>query len=406
MDFDIPAQRLVPGRSCYGVVTDEPEQTEANAILVAARIGPGDYRRVRRAIGVIVEEGGPSSHVSVVCRTIGVPLLRVDNATQLLRPGDRIFLDCDHGHVLSASARHDPTGIRDADPELAARLRELRLQLSILEPRHIDEANALLPDNIEQHFLRGEFLWTYLGENPYDYVERHGREATAERIANELRDYADRLAPGQLLSMRSIDVRSDEFLHLREGAIVEANPQLGLHGLRHQLVEPAVISAEICAMQRLADLGYDNVVFSLPFVTDETEVQRAQALMAELGGRDIKLAVFIEVPSAVYQIREILALGIHHAIVGTKDLTQLLLAADRSNYAVAHISNLRHPAVLKAIASVTEACHEASVPVFVFTTVEDFRGMLESLPADTRFSICYGDARLLAGAIQTSDGGV
>ncbi len=161
--------------------------------------------------------------------------------------------------------------------------------------------------------------------------------------------------------VRTSDIRTDEFQDL-DGAPKEkeANPMLGLHGIRYSLKNPEILKAEIRAMSKVAKTG-KVIGIMMPQVISVEELQQVKKIMQEINVNNLKLGVMIETPAAVQIVKELCDEGIKFISFGTNDLTQYILAVDRGNQDVQDIYNEMHPAVLYQIGYVIRVCKRNNV---------------------------------------------
>jgi phosphoenolpyruvate-protein kinase (PTS system EI component) len=132
-------------------------------------------------------------------------------------------------------------------------------------------------------------------------------------------------------------MRSDEFeLH---GEHKERNPDLGLHGIRHLLQSPELLTAEMLAVHRVCCELPGRVLFSLPFIIEREEMDAVVKLSLEAGIPELPLGVFVETPAAVFETPAFLSRGVRTVFIGTNDLTQTMLCCDRSNARVASLAD-------------------------------------------------------------------
>jgi phosphotransferase system enzyme I (PtsP) len=181
------------------------------------------------------------------------------------------------------------------------------------------------------------------------------------------REQLQAFAPGEV-TMRTLDVGGDK--PLPYFPIHEENPFLGWRGIRISLDHPEIFLVQVRAMLKASE-GLNNLQILLPMITsvDEVEnsirlIQRAHRELVD-EGREIVLpniGVMIEVPAAIYQIRE-LARRVDFLSVGSNDLTQYLLAVDRNNPRVAELFDSHHPAVLRALNWIVGQCHKEGKPI-------------------------------------------
>jgi pyruvate,water dikinase len=377
-------------------VCNHTTETVAGSVLVVESLGHDRYDAIVASSAVICSRGGRTGHMESLCRSRGIPVLRVERAEL-----DRIT-----GHV---TVRTDRQSVTLGDAELSTRpvrpgaitpadLRSICVVSA--DARDVRLTNA--PPRVEQvtsFFVREEFVCLAAALSPFDAL-RSGPDQAAqygEAIGRELCTIARELLPGQRLVLRMLDLRSDEAAQITTSVAVghEPNPDLGLHGARWLLAERNYPQAFRALRACLRDgLGPDvaRVSFAVPFINDRHEYQQ---LRLHLGlADDIPLSVFVETPAAVYSVAEFCAAGASELFVGTKDLVQFYLAADRSNHLVASSYQTRHPAVMAGLSQVVTAARRAATPVHVFALLADMDLYVPHLSADG-FMMCAAELRQL-----------
>jgi phosphohistidine swiveling domain-containing protein len=392
-------QPLVRGQSCIAPVWRTPPANATNFIYLTTRLSPQEYWRIRRCRAVICEDGGVADHAAVVCRIIGRPLIRLDRATRNLKDGEMIGLDGVTGDLV-LDARDVPSSPLPGGAALAIiRERRLTLQVSIVGAPEIALVNRGRGDDVhaqvQQFFVREELLWATQGLDPFRFTSAHGPDAAADFLAAQLLRCLRHLRPGQLLNYRSLDWRAE--YEEADGALQvrEPNPDLGLHGIRRLLVEPMLLIAELKAIRMVQQHGFHNLIFSLPFLIDPEEVDTVRQVAVVHGVQSLRLGLFIETAAAVSDIDELLAPDIAAVYIGTKDLTQMILACDRGNTRVQHLYDCTKRPVRRAVARVVDACNHAQTPVVLFTLLDDLPIFVADLPSLHAISICCGDYQQL-----------
>ncbi|HLK01318.1 MAG TPA: putative PEP-binding protein [Streptosporangiaceae bacterium] len=375
--------------------TGEPAD---GSILVVESLDPGCYDAIVASSAVICSDGGRTGHMESLCRSRGIPVLRVDRAE----------LD---GIVGLATVRIDrqsvtlgeSESVTDAAESFAIAPADLRsICVVIADATDVRTTNAL-PRQVEQvtsFFVREEFICLSAGLSPLDAL-RSGPDQ-AERygaaIAMELCAIVKELLPGQRLVMRLLDLRSDDAAKITTGTAVghEPNPDMGLHGARWLLAERhyprAFRTLRACVRERL-DAGAAQLSFAVPFINDQDEYRQLRTRLGLPSGEP--LSVFIETPAAVHSVGGFCAAGASELFVGTKDLVQFYLAADRSNHLVASSYRTRHPAVMAGLRDVVASARSGGTPVHVFALLADMEYYVRRLPADG-FMMCTAELQQLA----------
>jgi phosphotransferase system enzyme I (PtsP) len=211
-----------------------------------------------------------------------------------------------------------------------------------------------------------EGVGLYRTEVPFMMKDRFPSESEQQKT---YREQLETFSPA-LVTMRTLDIGGDK--SLTYFPINEANPFLGWRGIRVTLDHPEIFLVQVRAMMKASE-GLNNLRIMLPMVSNVTEVDEALHLIYRAHvetleeGFDVEMpeiGVMIEVPAAVYQIRE-LAQRVDFLSVGSNDLTQYLLAVDRNNPRVADLYQAFHPAVLHALKLIVDGAHAENKPVSV-----------------------------------------
>jgi pyruvate,water dikinase len=322
---------------------------------------------MKRAAGIVTDEGGMTSHAAIVSRELGVPaVVGTGEASKTLSDGRMVTIDGDKGTITEGAAEEETTEeeqleeIRPQNPVKPMTATEVKVNVSIPEAAH--RAAQTGADGVG--LLRMEHMILSTGETPEHYIEHHGADAYVEEIVEGVREVADEFHP-RPVRVRTLDAPTDEFRTLEGGEDEphEHNPMLGYRGIRRSLDRPEVFAHELEAFRRLYDMGYDNVEIMFPLVNDAEDVVRARTLMEEAGVDPTKRSwgVMVETPASALGIEGMAEAGIDFASFGTNDLTQYTLAVDRNNGNVADRFDELHPAVLDLIGDVIETCRAHDV---------------------------------------------
>ncbi|WP_420961163.1 phosphoenolpyruvate--protein phosphotransferase [Brucella sp. IR073] len=349
------------------------ESIPEGAILIADDIGAWDLARapLKRIRGVICGHGGATSHVAIIARAHGIPaVLGLGNGIQQLRSLARVALDGGTGEVF-------PDPDEETTARFEARIRaedEGRAALTAYRdvmPRRADgvvievAANIGSLEEIEAAKEAGA-MGVGLFRTELLFM-RHTHLPSEDMQADIYARLAEAFAPYPVI-VRTLDVGGDKPVSGVEFP-VEENPFLGWRGIRMCLDRPDIFKPQLRALLRAAVHGHVKVM--LPMVSALSEVTRTKALIEECEtelraeGRDYRrfeLGVMIETPAAVL-IAPRLAKEVSFFSIGTNDLTQYVMAADRLNPTVAALNDVANPAVMAAIEMTAKAGVEAGIMV-------------------------------------------
>jgi phosphotransferase system, enzyme I, PtsP len=353
---------------------DGPRNYPRNTVLVGEEITAAMLAEVpiTQLAGVVSVTGSRTSHVAILARAMGIaavmgadlPVTRVD--------GLSMVVDGYRGRVYISPTK----AVLAEFNRLAKEEQELSADLASLQdlpsetpdgmhvPLHIN--SGLLADLIPKDTNGAEGIGLYRTEFPFMIRDRFPGEEEQFQIYRQILQSFD----SGPVTLRTLDVGGDKALPYFP--IKEDNPFLGWRGIRITLDHPEIFLVQLRAMLRASE-GIDRMQLLLPMINSVHEVDDSLAILKRAydelveEGHQLKMpkvGVMIEVPSAVYQVREI-ARRVEFLSVGTNDLTQYLLAVDRNNPRVAESYDALHPAVLRALMQVIEGSHAENVPVSV-----------------------------------------
>jgi phosphoenolpyruvate-protein phosphotransferase/dihydroxyacetone kinase phosphotransfer subunit len=329
-------------------------------IVVAADLTPADTVALDRelAYGIATAAGSPTSHSAILARSLGIPaavglgeaLLQVPEGTELLLDGDAGAVHVEPAEELAteyaqrSALREEATRearAHAAEPALTRDGRRIEVVANIGSP---DDVSAALQNGAEGvGLLRSEFL----------FLERDSMPGEDEQFAAYAR-IADALE-GRPLVLRTLDVGADKPLPYLP-APTEANPFLGVRGIRLALTRPELLETQLRAALRTAADHPLKVMFPMVATLDEYRQARAalERIREELVAPELEVGVMVEVPAAALAA-EAFAPEVDFFSLGTNDLTQYTMAAERGNAAVAGLADGLHPALLRLIHAVAEA---------------------------------------------------
>ncbi|GJD54072.1 Phosphoenolpyruvate-dependent phosphotransferase system [Methylobacterium crusticola] len=373
-DLDDLANRLL--RQLVGREGLGPSAMPENAILVARSMGPAallDYDRARLR-GVVLEEGGPTSHIAIVARALGIPAVgEVANATALVESGDAIIVDGGTGEVQ----------IRPGPEVEAAYAEKARLRARRQEQyRSLRDLPALTRDGVEiglhlnagllvdlshLHETGAEGIGLFRTELQFMIAERMP-SAAEQQVLYE----AVFTAAGDLpVTIRTLDIGGDKVLPYMK-APEEENPALGWRAIRIGLDRPGLLRMQVRALLKAAGGRPLKIMFPMVATVDEfvrarAIAEREKAHLARHGyplPSECRLGVMVEVPSLLFQIDEIAAEA-DFLSVGSNDLMQFLFAVDRENRRVADRFDPLCAPALRAFRLIADRASAAGTPATV-----------------------------------------
>jgi len=350
------------------------ESLPENAILVARSMGPAallDYDR-KRLRGLVLEEGGPHSHVTIVARALGIPAIgNIDNATGIADPGDAIIVDGAAGdlHIrplpdmeaayaervrLRARRQQQYQALRDR-PCLTKDGEEVTLLinagLSVDLPHIADTGAAGIG------LFRTELQFMVAPSFP-----RSGEQYALYRAVLEA-------AGDKPVTFRTLDIGGDKVLPYMRN-IEEENPALGWRAIRLGLDRPALLRTQLRALLRAAAGRALKIMFPMIAAVQEFDqakelVERELTHLRRHGHKlpeEVEVGSMVEVPALLYQLDELLE-HVDFLSVGSNDLVQFLYAVDRGNPRVSSRFDPLSAPVLRALKEIADKGRAHKKPV-------------------------------------------
>ncbi len=322
-------------------------------ILVTEMTNPDMVVTMQKSAAIVTNEGGLTAHAAIVSREMGIPcVVGTQEATLKLKEGEIITVDGTSGKVYKGKVAE--TKQKEVLPVKVQTNTEIKLIVDL--PSFAERASKSGLKKVG--LTRIEGIIAESGKHPQYFLEK-----------NKIKDYEEIIFKGiseiskyfEEMWIRTSDIRSDEFQNL-EGAPKEkeANPMLGMHGIRYGLKNPEILKAELKALKRAAEAG-KIIGILLPQVISVNEVKKVKEILREIEFHKAKVGVMIETPAAVQIINDLCKEGISFISFGTNDLTQYMLAIDRGNEQVQYIYDELNPAILYQLEFVIRVCKRNKV---------------------------------------------
>ena len=334
---------------------DDATKLADGDVLVTHMTSPDWVPLMRRAAAIVTDSGGMTCHAAIVSRELGIPcVVGTGDATKRLRDGELITVDATAGAIREGvAAQPAPVIAAPADGRVAVAapiVTGTKLLVNLSEPSQVERAAALDVEGVG--LVRAELMLVEAldGTHPRKLLAEGRGEEFVRRLSDALTTFAAGFAP-RPITYRATDFRTNEFRGLKGGEEFEpeeANPMIGFRGALRYVDQPDVFNLELEAISQVWDAGHTNFHLMLPFVRTVRELERCRALVAEAGLLDrpgFELWIMAEVPSVLFNLERYAKLGIAGISIGSNDLTQLLLGADRDSGELSGTFDERDPAV-------------------------------------------------------------
>ncbi|MGV8091916.1 MAG: phosphoenolpyruvate--protein phosphotransferase [Mangrovibacterium sp.] len=347
-----------------GISSNPFEGIDREVVVVADDLFPSDmalmdFTKVR---GLVTRQGGPTSHVCIIARNKGIPAVvgLGNELPALLQSGHLIILDALDNEMIIAPDEKTIAAYRDRREKYNQQKEKLQQIKDLL-------ANAGTVDDVSFAMacgasgiglFRSEFLYM---QNSVSFPDEETQFAAYKKAVE--------LCEGKSMIIRTLDIGGDKPLPYF-AMEKEENPFLGWRAIRISLNRTDVFRTQLRALLRAGAFGNLRIMF--PMIVSPDELRAAKAIVENCKnelraeGRtfneNIETGVMIETPAAV-MLADDLAREAGFLSIGTNDLTQYMLAADRTNHRVKHLYDPFHPAVLRSIRQVAAAANKHGKPV-------------------------------------------
>ncbi|MEK6880216.1 MAG: putative PEP-binding protein, partial [Nanoarchaeota archaeon] len=337
-------------------------------VLVTKMTNPDMVVAMQRCSAIVTDEGGVTAHAAIVSREMGIPaVVGTQKATSILQDGEIITVDGFNGKVYKGKTYSGEQIKKEILPAL--KNTNLKIKLNVDLPSAAERASKTGLKSLG--LVRLEGIIAEHGKHPLHYLNHNKISEYEDVIYNGLKKIMQYFDEAWV---RTSDIRTDEFQYLESSEEVEANPMLGMHGIRFSLKNKEILKAELNALTRVANEG-KKIGVMLPQIISVEEVLEVKSLL----NNKLKLGAMIETPAAVQIIEELCESGIEFISFGTNDLTQYTLAIDRGNEQVQYLYNELHPAILSQIELVIILCKQHNIETSICGQAANNEKMVEFL---------------------------
>ena len=347
-------------------------------VLVTIMTNPDMVPAMKKAAAVVTDEGGRTCHAAIVSRELGIPcIVGTKNGSKILKEGEMITVDATRGVVYEGKVLEEKqnannkstieiSGLNEDFVHRLAPITATKIYMNLGEPSIIDRYKNLPFDGIG--LMRTEFIFTNMvGAHPMYLVKTGQGDVLIDKMAEGITTVAQEIYPKPIV-VRLSDFRTNEFRGLKGGDEVEPvenNPMIGWRGVS-RYISPEYeegFRLECKALKKVREeYGLINVWAMLPFVRTTWELEKVNSIMASEGlirNNNFKIWIMAEVPSVIFAAEEFSQL-VDGFSIGSNDLTQLIMGADRDSGILNSMGYFdeRNIAVKRSIKILIDAAHK------------------------------------------------
>lgn len=362
--------RDVCNRLCEAIVGASADRfggLKKGDVLCASSMDPSELMKLNLDMvsAIVTSDGGATSHICIIAKNNSIPIIvGIGDGLSSIHPGDRLLVDAMNGSVIVNPEKDTEEEFRRLSQDYFSALKNLDTNLEWEGETVKILANAGSEQEIRRGIengaqgvglLRTEFLFMNMDHCPNEDEQTAFYTSCAEACA------------GEILTIRTLDVGGDKNIPYLDFPR-ENNPFMGLRGIRFLLKNKEILYTQLRAILRASHLGNVRIMFPMICTEDEiTEAKRAlKECMTELEkknvpfDKDIRVGIMIETPASVF-IAPKLATLCDFFSIGTNDLTQYVMAADRTNESVSNLCDAGQKPLCIAVQSVIAAARSAGI---------------------------------------------
>ena len=333
-------------------------------VLVAEQTNPDYVPAMRKAVAIVTERGGRTSHAAIVSRELGIPaVVGAVGARKTLKDGVVVSVNGSTGEVYKGAMQLTKiTGATATNNHIKT---ATKVYVNLAQPSRAKEIAKMNVDGVG--LLRAEFMMADIGTHPKKIIADRKQKVFVDTLSTHLEKFCTNFNPRPVV-YRANDFKTNEYRNLKGGAAYEPeepNPMLGFRGAARYIADPAVFELELEAIKMVRNkMGLKNLWLMIPFVRTPKELLEVKKIVAGSGllrSPSFKLWMMVEIPTNVIRLEDFLEVGIDGVSIGSNDLTMLMLGTDRDNSEVAHDFSELDPSVLWALERVVRTCAKKGV---------------------------------------------
>ncbi|MBI3397256.1 phosphoenolpyruvate synthase [Candidatus Woesebacteria bacterium] len=338
----------------------EIEKVKSGDVLVASMTSPDFVPAMKKAVAIVTDQGGQTSHAAIVSRELGVPcVVGTKDATKILKETSLVTVNGKAGLVY-LGGRLKNKEVDFPVEKITHKKTITHIYVNLGEPERAKEISEANIDGVG--LLRAEFMIADIGIHPKEAIKLKKQDEFINKLKDDMEIFCKNFYPRPVV-YRATDFKTNEYRALRGGKAwepEEPNPLLGFRGAKRYVSDPEVFNLELQAIKAVRK-KYNNLWLMIPFVRSPEELMRVRRIVASeelFDSVTFKFWMMAELPVNVVLLEEFINVGIDGVSIGSNDLTMLLEGVDRDNSEVASSFNEMSPVVFWALEKIIKTCNK------------------------------------------------
>ncbi len=349
----------------------EINKIASGEILVTAMTTPDFVPAMKKAVAIVTDKGGQTSHAAIVSRELGVPcVVGTKEATKKLKTGQVFTVNGSNGEIYQGGYLNQTQSSLEPKKEPKKAYQQAlktatKIYVNLGEPQLAGKIATRNVDGVG--LLRAEFMMAQLGTHPKKIIKDKKQKDFINKISDDISQICHAFYPRPVV-YRATDFKTNEYRNLIGGKVYEPeeeNPLLGYRGAFRYISDEAVFEMELEAIKQVRKKrSLDNLWLMIPFVRTPDELKKVKKIIVANGlsrSPSFQLWLMVEIPSNVILLEEFIKVGIDGISIGSNDLTMLLLGVDRDSAELAQAFNEQDPAVSWALEKAIKTCQKNKI---------------------------------------------
>lgn len=334
-------------------------------VLVTEMTNPDFVPAMKKAVAIVTDKGGRTSHAAIVSRELGIAcVVGTEKATRVLKEGTIITVDGSKGTIYKGQILKIKKELEFEEKKSKShRKTATKVYVNLAEPELAHQIAAKNVDGVG--LLRAEFIMAQIGTHPKKFIQEAKQGDFVSTLSAKLAVFANAFDSRPVI-YRATDFKSNEYRNLKGGdkyEPIEANPMMGYRGAYRYIKDPDVFKLELESIKN-ARKKHSNLHLMIPYIRSVSELTAVRRIVENQGlfeDKAFEFYMMVEIPSNVISLEDFIKVGLNGISIGSNDLAMLILGTDRDNEEVAREYNELDASVLWALKRIIETAKKYQI---------------------------------------------